>query len=425
MRKILKIAQREYIETIKTKMFVISVLMTPLIIVVILLVSSHLSRSITGPHPPRKVIVADLSKELTDEIKSSFDEYNASNPERQILLQELQADESADKLAKDKVVNGQLNAYIVLEKDSVEGTGKIRSYTRGTKMTDLDLVSTVENLLNRAVVNRRCKLRDVSPQLLAEIRRRVPVEYVDIESASEEKSIKEGEQVAKTMVSFFCMFLMFMGIFGTGQHMLNSVIEEKNSRVIEVLLSAVSSFQLMAGKIIGLAGISLTVIILWAATAYGSTYYATAHLWDINIDMPVEILPYFIIYFILGFLLFSSILAGIGSMCNTIKEAQSLLMPISLIFVLPMVTWMYLVEHPNEIPARIMSFVPPLTPMVMILRLASDQHLSFLEIFASIVLLAVSVPVVMWAAARVFRTGILMYGKQPKLAEILRWIRQS
>jgi ABC-2 type transport system permease protein len=425
MQKILKIAQREYIETVKTKMFIISVLMTPLIIVVILLFSNRLSRSITGPHPPRKVIVADLSKELTDQIKASFDEYNASNPERQILLQELQTDESADKLAKDKVRSGQLDLYIVLEKDSVEGNGKICSYTRGTKMTDLDLVSTAEDLLNRAVVNQRCKLRNVSPQLLAELRRRVPVEHVDIESASQEKRINEGEQVAKTMVSFFCMFLMFMGIFGTGQHMLNSVIEEKNSRVIEVLLSAVSPFQLMAGKIIGLAGISLTVVSLWAVTAYGTTYYAAAHLWDININIPAEIIPYFIIYFILGFLLFSSLLAGVGSMCNTIKEAQSLLMPISLIFVLPMVTWIYLVEHPNEVPARVMSFVPPLTPMVMILRMASDQHLSFLEIFASIILLAVSVPAVMWAAAKVFRTGILMYGKQPKLAEILRWIRQS
>jgi ABC-2 type transport system permease protein len=280
--------------------------------VVILLFSNRLSRSITGPHPPRKVIVADLSKELADEIKTSFDEYNASNPERQILLQELQTDESADKLAKDKVRDGQLDAYIILEKDSVEGNGKICSYTRGTKMTDLAIISTVEDLLNRAVVNQRCKLRNVSPQLLAELRRRVPVEHVDIESVSQEKRINEGERVAKTMVSFFCMFLMFMGIFGTGQHMLNSVIEEKNSRVIEVLLSAVSPFQLMAGKIIGLAGISLTVVILWAVTAFGTAYYAAAHLWHININIPMEIIPYFVIYFILGFLLFSSLLAGVG-----------------------------------------------------------------------------------------------------------------
>jgi len=425
MQKILKIAQREYIETVKTKTFLLGMLMTPAIIAMIVLINTRVSRSITGPRPPRKVIVADLSKELTDEIKASFDQHNKSNPKRQVLLQELQTDKRSDELAKNKVRNGQLDAYVILDKDCVEGTGKIRSYTRGTKIAELDLVSTVENLLNHAVVNRRCKLKDISPELLAEIRRRVPRERVDIGSASQQKRIKEGEQFTKSMIPFFFMFMMFMGIFGMGQHMLTSVIEEKNSRVIEVLLSAVSPFELMAGKIVGLAGISLTVISLWVAAACGTVYYGAAHWWHIAIDVPTEILPYFIIYFILGFLLFSSILAGIGSMCNTIKEAQSLMMPISFMLILPMLAWFNLAQHPDGTLARVLSFLPPLTPMVMVLRLASSRDLSFLEIFASIVLLAVFVPVVIWAAAKVFRTGILMYGKRPGLREVLRWLRQS
>jgi len=221
------------------------------------------------------------------------------------------------------------------------------------------------------------------------------------------------------------MFMMFMGIFGMGQHMLTSVIEEKNSRVIEVLLSAVSPFELMAGKIMGLAGVSLTVIGLWTTAALGSAYYGATHWWDVNIELPTEILPYLLIYFVLGFLLFSSILAGIGSVCNTIKEAQSLMMPISFIFILPMVAWFNLAQHPDGPLARVLSFLPPLTPIVMTLRLASSSELPFFEVFASIVLLAVFVPAVMWAAAKVFRTGILMYGKRPGWSEVLRWLRQS
>ena len=180
MQKILKIAQREYVETVKTKTFIIGLLMTPVIIGAIVLINKRISQSISGPRTPRKVVVTDLSKELSDDIKASFDEYNASHPERQILLQELQTNESADEPTKSKIRKGQLDAYFVLDRDSVEGNGRIRSYTRSSKMSDLDLVSTVENLLNRAVVNRRCKLRNVSIELLAELRRRVPVERIDI-----------------------------------------------------------------------------------------------------------------------------------------------------------------------------------------------------------------------------------------------------
>ena len=419
MQKILKIAHREYMETVKTKAFIIGLLLTPVIIGAIVLINSRVSRSISGPRPPRKVAVTDLSKELSDEIKASFDEYNESHPDKQILLAELQADESADASAKDRVRKGHLDAFFVLDKDSVEGAGKIRSYTRGSKMSDLDLASIVENLLNRAVVNRRCKLRDVSPELLAELRRRVPTERIDISSASDEKQTGQGEQIIKAMVPFFFMFLMFMGIFANGQQMLTSIIEEKSSRIIEVILSAVSPFQLMTGKILGIAGIGLTVIALWSIAAY-----ATANWQDLNIEVPVELMIYFVVYYVLGFLLFSSILAAIGSVCNTIKEAQSLMMPISFLFILPIMAWPLFVEHPEGTMAKAASFFPLLTPMVMILRISSSSDVSLIEILATMVVLAAAVLAVMWLAAKIFRTGVLMYGKRPSLTEIFLWLRQ-
>ncbi len=426
MQKILKIAQREYIETVKTKTFLIGILMTPAIIGMILFVNSRIHRSITGPRPPKKVIVADLSGELATEIKDLFKEHNTRNSERKILLKELQTDEISVEHTKKEVRNGQLNAYFVLEKESIEGSGKIRTYTRSTNVADLDFLSSVENLLNRAIVNKRCELKNVSQELLNELRRQVPRDRVELGSASQEKRINQGEQFAKMMIPFFFMFMMFMGIFGMGQHMLTSVIEEKSSRVIEVLLSAVSPFELMAGKIFGLAGISLTVLALWAIAAWGTTYYAGSKwLGGIEIDVPAEILPYFVIYFILGFLLFSSILAGIGSVCNTIKEAQSLMMPINFMFILPLVGWFHFAQHPEGVPAKALSFFPPLTPMIMVLRLASSPDTPFLDILASIILLATFVPFVIWLAAKVFRAGILMYGKRPGLLEVLQWMKQS
>jgi ABC-2 type transport system permease protein len=420
MRKILKIAQREYIETVKTKAFIISLLMTPVIIGAIVLINKYIIHSISGPRPPRKVVVTDLSKELSDDIKASFEEYNSSHRNKQILLDEVQTGDIADEQTKNKVRNGQLDAYFVLDKDCVEGKGRIFSYTCSSKMSDLEFVSTVENVLNGAVVNRRCKLSNVSPELLAELRRRVPVEHIDISSTTGEKQRKEGEQIIKTMVPFFFLFLMFMGIFGNGQQMLTSIIEEKSSRIIEVLLSAVSPFQLMSGKILGVAGVGLTVIGMWGVAAYG-----TAGWQGLDIKVSVELMLYFVVYYILGFLLFSSILAAVGSVCNTIKEAQSVMMPISLIFILPIMAWPIFVEHPEGTLAKGASFFPLLTPMIMILRISSSPDVPIIEIVATMAVLAAAMLAVMWAGSKIFRTGILMYGKRPRIWEIVRWIRQN
>ena len=216
------------------------------------------------------------------------------------------------------------------------------------------------------------------------------------------------------------MFLIYMGIVGIGQQMLSSIIEEKSSRVIEVLLSAVSPFELMAGKIVGLVGIGLTVMSLWAAAAYGAARWQ-----GLSIDITPGLLFYFVIYYVLGFLLFSSILAGIGSICNTLKETQGLMMPIVLIFIIPLISWHELLQSPDGTLARVLSFVPPVTPLVMILRISAGHDVWIVEILASILLLLAAAVGTIWLAAKVFRTGILMYGKRPGLREICRWLRQT
>jgi ABC-2 type transport system permease protein len=211
---------------------------------------------------------------------------------------------------------------------------------------------------------------------------------------------------------------MFMGVFGSAQFMLNSVIEEKNARVMEVLLAAVSPFELMAGKILGLTTAGLTLVAVWGGGAL-----VAANVRGLTHIMSPALMIYFAVYFLLGFVLISSILAAIGSVCNTTKEAQALMGPIRIILVLPMVVWFYIVQNPNSTLALVMSFIPPITPMIMILRVAARPDLPLIQIVGSLVLLAVSVPVVVWASAKIFRTGILMYGKPPSLRELLRWVR--
>jgi len=423
MQKILKVARRDYIETVKTKTFIIGILMTPLIIGGIIFFTRLISGGKGGPRPPMKVAVTDLSEELSAEIKTSFDKYNDSNPGRQILLEELQSQgslEAVDTEGKSQLRQGRIDAYVVVDKDILAGAGKIHIYTYKPKAANLDALWTIENFFNRAVVDQRCKMRNLSPELLAELRN-VPIERVEVGATDDAQRIEsESQRVTKMMVPFFFMFLIYMGIVGMGQHMLSSIIEEKNSRVIEVLLSALSPFQLMAGKILGLGGIGLTVMSLWTVAAY-----IAARWQGLNIDVTAELALYFVIYYVLGFLLFNSMMVGIGSICNTIKETQSLMTPIMMVFILPLMGWFKLVQDPGGTLARVLSFVPPVTPMVMILRLSAGFDIWVGEILFSIVLLAATVLATIWAAAKVFRTGILMYGKRPGLREVIKWLGQS
>lgn len=423
MQRILKIARREYVETAKTKTFIIGLLMTPVIIGAIIFFTGRFSGSKAGPRPPIKVAVTDLSKKLTEDIDTSFDNYNENNPNRKIPIQHLEVKQDSNEVqtpGKTMLRNGQADVYIVLDQDILRGPGKIHFYTHKPKPANVDAFWTIENLFRKVVENRRYQIEQLDQKLLDKLRN-IPIERVEIGSPDEKERVQnQTQRIVNMMVPFFFMYLIFMGMVGTGQQMLSSIIEEKNSRIIEVLLSAVSPFQLMAGKILGLAGIGLTVMALWSAAAF-----AAARWQGLNVDVGLELMVYFVIYYILGFLFFSAVLTGIGSVCNTIKETQSLMMPVMLIFIIPMIAWPMLIQNPNGTMARVFSFIPPVTPMVMILRLSAGSDVWFVEIAASILLLAVAVLAVTWAAAKIFRTGILMYGKKPGLFEILRWLRQS
>ncbi|MGD2094922.1 MAG: ABC transporter permease [Phycisphaerales bacterium] len=428
MNKIFKVAHREYVESVKTKGFIIGILMVPFIIGGIIFFTSRMASNKTGPRPPVIVAVADLSNELADEIKNSFGKYNEKNPQRQInviMLETREGPESADKQGRNKLRQGQVGVYAALDSNilEVEGFGKIRLYTYKLKASDFQIPSIIEDRLREAVINHRYKTQSIPKELLDKLSeiRKVPVERLEMGSSDKEDRVERGiDKAMKMMVPFCFMYLIFMGIVGSGHQMLNSVIEEKNSRIIEVLLSAVSPFELMAGKILGLCAISFTVVILWAVAAYITI------LWQgLKIEVTAELAIYFVVYYILGFFLISSILAAIGSICNTIKETQSLMTPIIMVLILPVLGWFKMVQDPNGLLSRVLSFLPPLTPMVMILRICSDSDVPKIEIIASILLLAATVYLAIWVAAKIFRTGILMYGKRPGVREIYRWLVQS
>ncbi len=422
---ILKVAKREYLETVKTKTFILSILLTPVMIVGIIYLSHKMSTSASSAKQPAlKVVINDLSGWMNDEIETSFNNHNNSPTARKINLEQTLNGNGTNNVTdkqKQSLRDGIINAYVVIDKNVADGDGKFHLYTNKIKPSDADILGTVENILNRSVVSYRCKIQNLSPQILSQIQRYIPTERVELGAVEDQDRVaKKQDKIIKMMVPFFFMYLMFMGLFGVGQQMLTSVIEEKSSRVIEVLLSALTPMQLMAGKILGLAAIGLTVIGIWGFSAYGAAAWAGLH-----IEISVRLLIFFIIFFVLGFTQICAILAGIGSICNTVKESQSLMTPITLMCIVPMLAWMNITQNPDGALARILSFIPPMTPMVMILRISANPELALIEIFAAVGVLLIATPATIWIAARIFRTGVLMYGKRPGLREIIRSFSQA
>jgi len=418
MGKILKVARREYVETVKTKVFLLSVVLTPLFMVIVLLFVGRVQQTAAGPRPAKEIAVTDLSAELCEEFERALEQHNVSNPKRPIVLKQCDSGEpdpdACITTLKQSVLQGDLDGYLVLAADAVDGEGASHLYAKTRNVADIQLFAEVQNLVNDAVISRRLSRHDLSRELILEVRRHAVVEHVEVSAKGE----KKRETMVVLMVPFFFLFLMFTGVSGTSQGMLTSVIEEKSSRVVEVLLSALSPFQLMAGKITGLAAVGLTVVGVWAFTAYAVA--ASRGIGDI---VSARILGYFIVYYVLGFLLMASLFSAAGSACNTLREAQTLMGPLMILLILPMVAWFYIAQHPDGPLAVILSFIPPVTPMVMILRISVLPELAPVQIIASILVLAASIPVVMWASSKIFRTGVLMYGKPPSIRELTRWVR--
>ncbi|MBI2504466.1 MAG: ABC transporter permease, partial [Candidatus Latescibacteria bacterium] len=224
------------------------------------------------------------------------------------------------------------------------------------------------------------------------------------------------------------VYLLWIAVFTSAQMLLNSTIEEKSSRIVEVLLSSVDAAELMAGKIAGTAASGLTVVGSWSvfislAVAIvpgllGASAMAVAHI----IVNPFYLCS-FVVYFFLGYLFYAALLVSIGSLCNSLHETQNLMMPILVPMMIPLFAMVPVGQDPNGLLARVLSFIPPFTPFVMMNRAAGPP--APWEYLATALLMVGAIFLATRAAARIFRIGILMSGKPPRLREIWKWLRRG
>jgi ABC-2 type transport system permease protein len=195
------------------------------------------------------------------------------------------------------------------------------------------------------------------------------------------------------------------------------MIEEKSSRLIEMLVSSSTPDELLAGKILGLSLLGLTQILIWALIGLGLIGSALVPLTAFKNVLPM------LIYFILGFLFYTTLFVGIGSTVNTEQQAQQITTYLSLILMLPVVIAMPVIQNPDFIVTKIFSYIPLTIPTIMVLRL-NVQNVSILEIILTILILIISIIIVAKISAKVFRIGILSYGNKLSLKEIANWLRE-
>jgi ABC-2 type transport system permease protein len=323
-----------------------------------------------------------------------------------------------------RLQDGNLFAYFVIGPDPASGSQGSKYVSNN--LTDEDLREWFSFNASQQVRARRLQSEEIDPVVAQWIQEPLRFEPLKLSETGEEEEIEERDTLRQWAPVAF-VYLLWISVWVASNMLMMNTVEEKSTRIIEVLLSSVSPVQLLAGKIVGIAATGLTLVSSWLVFFFLGTKFIPRFLgappsFDLTAlaTDPTYILS-FLAYFLLGYLLYAAILVGLGSVCNTVSDAQNMLPPVMLFLFIPLVSMVPIGKDPNGALAQVMSYIPPFTPFVMMNRAAGPP--TTMEYVLTTALLIVSIVIALWAGAKIFRIGILLTGKPPKLKEILRWLR--
>jgi ABC-type Na+ efflux pump permease subunit len=337
-------------------------------------------------------------------------------PEMLVTVEQIEPGSDLDA-ARERVRSGDLLGFVRVDAASLVPPGEFEVFV-GMDARRQD-TEAIEDTVSDAIISERFRAADIDKGVVESLFNRPRARSVTIAESGTETSA--GNE-AQTIVPLAYIMLLLIAILTAASYLLMSTVEEKTSRVMEVLLSAVSPLELMMGKILGQGFVGIVVFLVYGAL--GLFAASTFNVLDLITPGTLVLL---VVYFLLGYFLFAAIMAAIGSAVTEIREAQALQGPVLMVTIL----FVYLavfaaMNDPGAPLARFASFVPLATPFVMPMRLGDPAAAPpAWEIAATIAVSAVSVAVATWAAAKIFRIGVLMYGKPPSLGGLLKWIRQA
>jgi len=408
MHNVWLIAKREYLERIRAKSFLIMTLLIPLLMGGILfgavLVNGHsgtMSHIAVVADDPQ--FATDFGTELSgkDQKKVAVDVYPSAEPGILTTL-------DAQLKAKDSTLDG----YLVVVPSTVAGaraTFQWQPRSRADVIGRARVADAVGTTLTREkLTHSGMGAKEVNALL----------EPVHLESAG-----RKDTSVAAFGSAYGMFFLMYFVILFYGMNVARSIIEEKTSRIFEVLLATIRPEEMLAGKVIGVGAVGLTQVGIWIAVALAAIQSQLMGK-DIHIFPSFSQTMFFIVFFLLGYLLYSSVAAALGAIASSEQELQQM----NIFLMLPLIACSAvifgIVTNPETMMAKAFSFFPFCTPLIMYTRIVVGKPTPF-AIGLSIVDLVLTIVVVLWIASRIYRVGILMYGKKPNLPEIMRWLKYS
>jgi len=420
MRKIWLIVKREYLTRVKTKGFVIGTIVVPLIGVGFALMTAFLSAR--QPTQTFRMGIVDQSGELAASIRGSMSAKLANGEPEFSVLQTVSRPPSlsaAEDQLREQVNSGALDGYLVIPAD-LDAT--IELHMRNPD--NLRLIAPLTGAINQALVMARLQARGIRVSDAGDIFQSANLKLIKVTRTGE--SVERGQTVG---ISIALVMLLYVALLMYGIITMRSVLEEKTTRTMETLISTVRPFQLLAGKILGVAGVAFTQFLIWMTAlalvfTYGAFLSAMSGVPISGVHIPVSLLVYALIFFVLGYFMYASFYAAIGSACSNEQDAQQLQWPATLPLVFSVVIFGVVLSDPSSHASIVLSEIPLFAPILMTLRI-SVQTPPFWQIALSIALLLAAIVGVVWVSAHVYRVGVLMYGKRPNLPELLRWLRYS
>lgn len=435
MTKFLAVLKREYIQRVRAKMFIVSTILLPVVMSLFGIVPALvLSINVGGP---MRIAVVDQTGKMYDRLEAALtsDEQAAeeaeskSGPEigeRGFKLEQVASigpDAASQRAQLEARVRAkELDGYLILPPDFLR-TGKAEFFNNNPG----DFLSgrPLQSALNRAVREQRLIEAKVDTGTRQALFQRVDVQSVQVGAPGE----KHNSDGSRFVLVFAVGFIMYLAILMYGQVILGAVIEEKETRIAEILFSSVRPFQLMMGKLVGVSLVALTQLAIWgtafaAFALYGVNLLASRGLKTSIPAVPFSHYVYFGLFFLLGYFIYATIYALVGSMVTTTQEGGQLAMPIILILVVSFYLFLPVSRSPDSSFSFWVSMIPFSAPVAMLVRIVT-QTPPFWQIALSLLIGFGTVVLIMWIASRIYRVGMLMYGKRASLPEALRWAKQA
>jgi ABC-2 type transport system permease protein len=423
VKKLYTVFRHEYLAKVRTRAFVLGTFLVPVVMAVFVVLPAVFLGMKVGK--PMTVAVVDESGQVLAPLSEKLTETNKQGQKLYTLVEEAPAGRDSLRIVKDlgpRVARGEIGGFLVIPRDVLTG-GNVAFYAEN--VSDFRQNRSLEQAIGQAVREARILQSNLDRTVVDALLKEVNLNTFKVG----EGGTARKDQGSTFGVAYIMSFLFYFVLIFYSAMMLRAALEEKTSRSAELMIATVRSSHLMGGKILGIGTAALTQLGVWVAvfaifSAYGSATGMTIFGGTAVADLGVTpfVLFAFLLYFILGFLLYAAVFGAVGSMVNSDAEAQTLQFPVTMPMLLAFYLMFLAIRDPNGTLIRICSWFPLFSPILMMVRICVLRPPVW-EIALSLVLLVAAIGGAIWVAGRIFRVGLLMYGKRPDLPELMKWIR--